>query len=80
MSLFICFPIYSGLTKRRSAGNYYFWIPMVAPFFGCTFGGWLYDMFLFTGDSPINTPWMGLKRFIKPTANTWSNTRSETYV
>lgn len=63
-----------------SAGNYYFWIPMVAPFFGCTFGGWLYDMFLFTGDSPINTPWMGLKRFISPTANTWSNTRSETYV
>lgn len=32
-----------------SAGNYYFWIPMVAPFFGCTFGGWLYDMFIFTG-------------------------------
>lgn len=44
------------------------------------FGGWLYDMFLFTGDSPINTPWMGLKRFIKPTRSTWSNTRSETYV
>jgi aquaglyceroporin related protein, other eukaryote len=34
-----------------SAGNYYFWVPMVAPFFGCTFGGWLYDMFLFTGRS-----------------------------
>lgn len=32
-----------------SAGNYYFWVPMVAPFFGCTFGGWLYDVFLFTG-------------------------------
>ena len=32
-----------------SAGNYYFWIPMVAPFCGCTFGGWLYDMFIFTG-------------------------------
>jgi hypothetical protein len=32
-----------------SAGNYYFWIPMVAPFFGCMFGGWLYDMFIFTG-------------------------------
>lgn len=25
-------------------------VPMVAPFFGCTFGGWLYDMFLFTGE------------------------------
>ncbi|PMD45857.1 aquaporin [Hyaloscypha variabilis F] len=48
------------------AGNYYFWIPMVAPFFGCTFGGWLYDMFIFTGDSPINTPWMGFKRILKP--------------
>ena len=37
---------------------------MVAPFFGCTFGGWLYDMFLFTGESPINTPWAGLKRLV----------------
>ncbi|KAF7870476.1 hypothetical protein EAF04_004220 [Stromatinia cepivora] len=47
-----------------SAGNYYFWVPMVAPFFGCLFGGWLYDVFIFTGESPINTPWMGLKRLI----------------
>jgi len=66
-----------------AAGNYYFWIPMVAPFFGCTFGGWLYDMFIFTGmlrsdmrgwrqaniksgESPINTPWMGFKRLFHP--------------
>ncbi|KAG9230369.1 aquaporin-like protein [Amylocarpus encephaloides] len=49
-----------------SAGNYYFWIPMVAPFLGCMFGGWLYDVFIFTGESPINTPWMGLKRLIRP--------------
>lgn len=48
------------------AGNFYFWVPMVAPFFGCTFGGFLYDVFIFTGDSPINTPWMGLKRLIRP--------------
>ncbi|KAJ6008332.1 hypothetical protein N7540_012308 [Penicillium herquei] len=45
------------------AGNYYFWIPMVAPFLGCTFGAWIYDLFLYTGlDSPVNTPWMGIKR------------------
>jgi len=49
-----------------SAGGYYFWIPMVSPFLGCLFGGWLYDVFIFTGDSPINTPWMGLKRLIRP--------------
>jgi len=35
-----------------SAGNYYFWVPMVAPFFGCLFGGWLYDVFIFTGSCP----------------------------
>ena len=52
---------------------------MVAPFFGCTFGGWLYDVFLFTGDSPINTPWLGLKRLIRPIPAVWSNTESETY-
>ncbi|KAH8695483.1 aquaporin-like protein [Talaromyces proteolyticus] len=48
------------------AGNYYFWIPMVAPFFGCLFGGFLYDTFVFTGESPINTPWMGLRRLVRP--------------
>lgn len=36
---------------------------MVASFLGCTFGGFLYDLFVYTGpESPINTPWMGLKR------------------
>lgn len=25
-------------TEVFKAGGYYFWIPMVAPFFGCTFG------------------------------------------
>jgi len=60
-----------------SAGHYYFWIPMVAPFFGCLFGGWLYDVFLFTGDSPINTPWMGLKRFTRPTPAVWSNKHAD---
>ncbi|EHY61025.1 Aquaglyceroporin-9 [Exophiala dermatitidis] len=59
-----------------SAGGYYFWVPMVAPFCGCTFGGWLYDVFLFTGESPINTPYMGLARFLKPKKSVWSNTYS----
>lgn len=57
-----------------SAGNYYFWVPMVAPFCGCLFGGWMYDTFLFTGESPINTPWMGLKRFTQLRRDVWSNT------
>ncbi|KAK5798027.1 hypothetical protein VI817_004318 [Penicillium citrinum] len=49
-----------------AAGSYYFWVPMVAPFLGCTFGGWLYDVFLYTGlESPINTPWMGLHRIFR---------------
>lgn len=40
---------------------------MVAPFLGCTFGGWIYDVFLYTGRaSPINTPWMGITRFLGP--------------
>lgn len=46
-----------------SAGGYYFWIPMVAPFLGCAFGGALYDIFIYTGPSPINTPWLGLRHF-----------------
>lgn len=46
------------------AGGYYFWIPMVAPFMGCTFGGFLYDVLLFTGESPINTPYWGLYRVV----------------
>ncbi|KAF7185583.1 Glycerol uptake/efflux facilitator protein [Pseudocercospora fuligena] len=49
-----------------SAGGYYFWIPMVAPFCGCLFGGVLYDLCIYTGPSPINTPWFGLKELLKP--------------
>ncbi|KAF2092171.1 aquaporin [Saccharata proteae CBS 121410] len=47
-----------------SAYGYYFWIPMVSPFCGCAFGGALYDIFIYTGESPINTEWMGLKRIL----------------
>ncbi|KAH8127102.1 hypothetical protein ACSS6W_006270 [Trichoderma asperelloides] len=58
-----------------SAGGYYFWIPMVAPFFGTAFGGFLYDVFLYTGNSPINTPMLGVTRLFRPRKNVWSNTR-----
>ncbi|KAF2840066.1 aquaporin [Patellaria atrata CBS 101060] len=53
-------------TEVWSAGGYYFWVPMVAPFLGCAFGGFLYDVFVYTGESPINTPWLGMKRIIMP--------------
>ncbi|KAF2657938.1 hypothetical protein K491DRAFT_690670 [Lophiostoma macrostomum CBS 122681] len=42
------------------------WIPMVAPFCGCVFGGFLYDLFIYTGPSPVNTPWLGLKHLFRP--------------
>ncbi|KAF2142690.1 uncharacterized protein K452DRAFT_226814 [Aplosporella prunicola CBS 121167] len=45
----------------KSSG-YYFWIPMIIPFIGTIFGAFLYDLFIFTGPSPLNTPWLGLKR------------------
>ncbi|KAL2827178.1 putative aquaglyceroporin [Aspergillus cavernicola] len=49
------------------AGDYYFWIPLIVPFLGCTFGGWLYDMFLYVGpNSAVNTPYIGLRRLIRP--------------
>ncbi|KAI5194785.1 aquaporin [Aureobasidium subglaciale] len=49
-----------------SAGGYYFWIPMVAPFCGCVFGGVLYDAFIYTGPSPLNTKWLGLRDVVHP--------------
>lgn len=39
---------------------------MICPFIGCTLGGFLYDALIFTGESPINTPWMGVKRIVRP--------------
>lgn len=47
---------------------------MVAPFFGCVFGGFLYDVFIYTGESPINTSWMGFRRLFHPRRSVWSNT------
>jgi len=52
--------------KVWTARCYYFWVPIVAFFTGCTSGGFLYDIFIYTCSSPINTPWLGLKRFIRP--------------
>ncbi|PLN77216.1 aquaporin-like protein [Aspergillus taichungensis] len=38
-----------------TAGGYYFWIPMVAPFVGCIIGGSTYDLFLYAGtESPLS--------------------------
>jgi aquaglyceroporin related protein, other eukaryote len=39
---------------------------MVCPFIGTAFGGFLYDLLIFTGESPINTPWIGVKRIVRP--------------
>ncbi|KAM3513532.1 hypothetical protein MY11210_002819 [Beauveria gryllotalpidicola] len=61
-------------TEVFSAGGYYFWIPIVAPFLGTLFGGFLYDVFIYTGPSPINSPWFGLKRLARPRRDVWSNT------
>lgn len=49
-----------------TAGDYYFWVPMVCPFIGCAFGGFLYDVLIYTGRSPVNTPWMGMRRMVEP--------------
>jgi aquaglyceroporin related protein, other eukaryote len=52
--------------KVWTTGNYYFWVPIVAPFIGCAFGGFLYEVFIYTGESAINMPRMGLKRLGRP--------------
>ena len=40
---------------------------MVAPFCGSVFGGFLYDVFIYTGpESPINKPWWGFKDLVSP--------------
>lgn len=57
-----------------SAGDYYFWIPMVCPFFGTAFGGFLYDVFMYDGPSPVNTPYLGLPRLFQFKRSVWSNT------
>jgi aquaglyceroporin related protein len=39
---------------------------MVAPWLGCMFGGFLYDAFIYTGQSPVNAPFLGLSHFCHP--------------
>ncbi|KAF1981334.1 aquaporin [Aulographum hederae CBS 113979] len=53
-------------TEVWSAGGYYFWIPIAMSFAGCFFGAFLYDLAIYTGPSPVNTPWMGLKQIFRP--------------
>jgi aquaglyceroporin related protein len=38
----------------------------VSPFCGSVTGAFLYDAFVYTGVTPVNTPWFGLKQFMKP--------------
>lgn len=45
-----------------SAGGYYFWVPLLMPFVGALAGSFLYDALVFTGPSPVNSPWLGFKR------------------
>lgn len=47
---------------------------MVAPFFGTLAGGGLYDLLIYTGESPINTPYLGFGRLLQPKRSVWSNT------
>lgn len=67
-----------------TAGNYYFWVPMVASFVGCMFGGFLYDLFIYTGpESPINSPWFGIPYIVNPArwiAERRSERENERYV
>lgn len=43
-----------------TTGNYFFWVPTFVPFIACIFGAWMYDVFIYTGPSPVNTPYLGL--------------------
>jgi len=46
---------------------------MVCPFIGAMFGGFLYDALIYTGRSPINTPWLGLKTLVRPNKEALKN-------
>ncbi|KAG5362557.1 putative membrane protein [Yarrowia sp. C11] len=51
--------------KVWSTGTWYFWVPIIAPFIGGVLGGFMYDLFMYTGDeSPVNWPYMGFDRLL----------------
>ncbi|RYP66895.1 hypothetical protein DL771_007552 [Monosporascus sp. 5C6A] len=45
-----------GYKGAWSAFNYYSWIPIVVPFIATISGAAMYDLFIYTGESPINKP------------------------
>lgn len=71
----VCRNSFLPLCKQLAVADYALQIPMVAPFFGTAFGGFLYDVFLYTGNSPINSSMLGVPRLFRPRKNVWSNTR-----
>ncbi|KAK5109079.1 hypothetical protein LTR62_007535 [Meristemomyces frigidus] len=44
----------------------YAWIPVIVPLIGACFGAFCYDVLIFTGSSPVNTPYMGLNKLVSP--------------
>lgn len=68
-----CMAAAVGYQDVFSAGDYFFWVPIVASFCGCFVGGLLYDLTIYTGpESPINQPWMGLPKLLHPFNNLWA--------
>ncbi|KAH6950294.1 aquaporin-like protein [Ilyonectria sp. MPI-CAGE-AT-0026] len=63
-------------TEVWTAGDYYFWVPIIAPFLGCVFGGFLYDAFIYTGESPINAAFLGRDRALGRNGLMGLNTKS----
>ncbi|ROW06625.1 hypothetical protein VPNG_06777 [Cytospora leucostoma] len=54
-----------GYKNAWSAYDYYFWIPLFAPFIGCFCGAFVYDFFIYTGDSPLHNGAWNPKRLWK---------------
>ncbi|KAI1808925.1 hypothetical protein F4811DRAFT_5967 [Daldinia bambusicola] len=49
-----------GYEGAWSAFDSYSWIPIIVPFIATISGAIAYDMFIYTGDSPINTTCLGI--------------------